>query len=350
MYFGRVKVSAVRVVFLLGRSEQYLNFSPMINLPPLTQAPNQADLLLTHEAIQPFIHRTPVMTNNSLDAMTGARIFFKCENFQRIGAFKMRGAASAALRLTEAERERGLATHSSGNHAQAVALAARKLGVPAHIVMPEDAPKVKIAAVEDYGASVSFCVNTPKDRQEALDKVVARTGAAFIHPFNDFGVIAGQATAAMELLEDTKVALDVILAPVGGGGLMAGTALAAHYFSVQAAAWGAEPRNVDDAARSLESGKIEVNVTNQTVADGLRTNLGERTFEVIQKRVPKILVVSEHEIITAMRHVWERMKIIIEPSCAVPLAAMLRYPEYFAGKNVGMILTGGNVDVGDLPF
>lgn len=323
----------------------------MINLRPLTQPPNQADLLLTHEAIQPFIHRTPVMTNASLDAMAGAKIYFKCENFQKIGAFKMRGAASAALRLSEEERANGLATHSSGNHAQAVAMAAKALGVPAHIVMPHDAPKVKIAAVKGYGANISFCVNTPKDRQEALDKVVKETGAAFIHPFNDYGVIAGQATAAMELIEDTKgIVLDIILAPVGGGGLMAGTALAARYFSIQAEAWGAEPHNVDDAYRSLQSGRVEENETNQTVADGLRTNLGEKTFEVIHKRVPKILLVSEEEIIAAMRHVWERMKIIIEPSCAVPFAAMLRYPEMFAGKNIGMILTGGNVDVKGLPF
>ncbi|MEM1358984.1 MAG: threonine/serine dehydratase, partial [Bacteroidota bacterium] len=274
----------------------------MINLRPLTQPPNQADLLLTHEAIQPFIHRTPIMTNESLNAMAGCRMYFKCENFQKIGAFKMRGAASAALRLTEEQRANGLATHSSGNHAQAVARAAQILGVPAHIVMPHDAPQVKVAAVKGYGATVSYCENTPQDRQEALDKVVAKTGAAFIHPFNDYGVIAGQATAGVELIRDTKAVLDLILAPVGGGGLMAGSALAARYFSLQAKAWGAEPRNVDDAARSLVSGEIEINETNQTVADGLRTNLGERTFEVIKKRVPKILLVSEEEIITAMRH------------------------------------------------
>lgn len=323
----------------------------MIDLNPLSQSPNQADLLLTHEAIQPFIHRTPLMKNASLDRMADCKLIFKCENFQKIGAFKMRGAASAALRLTEEERAKGLATHSSGNHAQAVAMAAKALGVPAYIVMPHDAPKVKIAAVKGYGAEVSFCVNTPQDRQEALDAVVAKTGAAFIHPFNDYGVIAGQATAAMELIEDTPgFVLDIILAPVGGGGLMAGTALAARYFSLQAEAWGAEPMNVDDAARSLVQGSVQSNVTNETVADGLRTNLGEKTFEVIHKRVPKILLVSEEEIITAMRHIWERMKIIIEPSCAVPFAAVLRYPELFAGKNVGIILTGGNVDVVSLPF
>lgn len=322
----------------------------MTSLLPLTAPPNQAELLQTHEAIQSFIHRTPVMTNRSLDRMAGANLFFKCENFQKIGAFKMRGAASAALRLTAEERTAGLATHSSGNHAQAVAMAAKILGVPAYIVMPMDAPKAKVAAVEEYGAAITYCINTPADRQRALEQVVAETGAAFIHPFDDYGVIAGQATAAMELIEDTKVILDILLSPVGGGGLMSGTALAARYFSLQAEAWGAEPRNVDDAARSLASGQIESNVTNQTVADGLRTNLGPKTFAIIHKRVPRILVVSEEEIIAAMRHIWERMKIIVEPSCAVPFAAVLRYPELFAGKNVGIILTGGNVDVGNLPF
>ena len=322
----------------------------MINLKPLEQAPNQADLLLTHEAIQPFIHRTPVMTCASLDKMSGARLFFKCENFQKIGAFKMRGAASAALRLTEKERSRGLATHSSGNHAQAVAMAANVLGVPAHIVMPEDAPKVKVAAVKGYGATVTHCINTPADRKRALDEVVAQTGASFIHPFDDWGVVAGQATTAMELIEDVKVPLNIVMAPVGGGGLMSGTALAARYFSPDAVAWGAEPENVDDAARSLASGRIETNETNLTVADGLRTNLGERTFAVIHKHVPKIMLVTEEEIVAAMRHIWERMKIIIEPSCAVPFAAVLRYPELFAEKNVGIILTGGNVDVDGLPF
>ncbi|MEL7161809.1 MAG: threonine/serine dehydratase [Bacteroidota bacterium] len=322
----------------------------MITLHPLTQPPNQADLLVTHEAIQPFVHRTPVLTCASLDEMAGCRLHFKCENFQKIGAFKMRGAASAALRLTEEERARGLATHSSGNHAQAVALAAKTLGVPAYIVMPHDAPQVKVAAVKGYGATITYCNNTPAERELALQEVVKKTGAAFIHPFNDYGVIAGQATAGMELIKQTKAALDLILAPVGGGGLMAGTALAARYFSLQAVAWGAEPHNVDDAARSLASGRVESNPTNETVADGLRTNLGERTFEVIQKRVPKILLVSEAEIVQAMRHIWERMKIIIEPSCAVPFAAILRYPELFRGKEVGVILTGGNVDVDSLPF
>lgn len=321
-----------------------------MSLLPLFDVPNQADLLLTHEAIQPFIHRTPVLTNRSLDEMTGARLFFKCENFQKVGAFKMRGASSAALRLRPAERSCGLATHSSGNHAQAVAMAARRLGIPAHIVMPEDAPAVKVAAVRGYGAEITYCKNSPAARQATLEAVVARTGARFIHPFDDWGVIAGQATAAMELLQDTAVPLDFLLPPVGGGGLLAGTALAGRYFSLQATTLGAEPAQVDDAARSLASGRIETNADNRTIADGLRTHLGERSFTVIRQRVPRILLVSEAEIITAMRHIWERMKIIVEPSCAVPLAAVLRYREHFTDKNVGIILTGGNVDLARLPF
>lgn len=322
----------------------------MYRLPPLTEPPNQAQLLLTHEAIQPFIHRTPVLTNEGLNGLSGARLHFKCENFQKVGAFKMRGAASAALRLTPEQRQWGLATHSSGNHAQAVARAARMLGVPAHIVMPHDAPKVKVAAVENYGANVTYCNNTPAEREAALRTVVEQTGASFIHPYDDYGVVAGQATAAMELIADTSDKLDFVLAPVGGGGLLSGSALACRYFSLAATCWGAEPENVNDAARSLASGTIETNADNRTVADGLRTNLGERTFGIIRLRVPSILTVSEREIVAAMRLVWERMKIIIEPSCAVPLAAVLRHPEAFAGKAVGIILTGGNVDVDALPF
>ena len=322
----------------------------MIELPPLNQMPLQADLLVTHEAIHPFVHRTPILTNQSIDRMTGAHLYFKCENFQRIGAFKMRGAASAALRLRAEQRERGLATHSSGNHAQAVARVAHELGVPAYIVMPHDAPRVKVAAVRGYGAQITYCNNTPEERQAALGEVVRETGAAFIHPYDDYGVIAGQATCAMELIEDTSAVLDRIVAPVGGGGLLAGTALAARYFSRRAKVVAAEPKAVDDAARSLLSGRIESNAVNVTVADGLRTNLGERTFDIIQRCVTDVLLVEEEEIIDAMRLIWERMKIIVEPSCAVPLAAILKYPEQFADRHVGVILTGGNVDVDRLPF
>lgn len=262
----------------------------------------------------------------------------------------MRGGISAALRLSTAERAPGLATHSSGNHAQAVARAAALLGVPAYIVMPRDAPRVKVEAVRGYGAEIVWCVNTPADRQETLDGVVAGTGAAFIHPFDDYGVIAGQATAAMELIEDVRGPLDLILTPVGGGGLLAGTALAARFFSLRARVWGAEPSRVDDAARSLASGRIETNATNETIADGLRTHLGERNFPIIQRCVERILTVDEGEIAAAMRHIWERLKVVCEPSCAVPLAAVLRYPELFRGRHVGIVLTGGNVDVDNLPF
>ncbi|MGB3800574.1 MAG: threonine/serine dehydratase [Lewinella sp.] len=322
----------------------------MIELPPLDQVPNQADLLVTHEAIHPFVHRTPILTNASIDEIAGASLYFKCENFQRIGAFKMRGAASAALRLLPEERERGLATHSSGNHAQAVARVAQLLGVPAYIVMPHDAPRVKVAAVKGYGAEITFCNNTPDERQTALNAVVSRTGAAFIHPFDDYGVIAGQATCAMELIEDSDVVLDIIIAPVGGGGLLSGTALAGRYFSRRAVVVAAEPAAVDDAARSILSGRIEINPVNITVADGLRTNLGERTFDIIHRYVKEIFLVEEAEIIAAMRLIWERMKIIVEPSCAVPLAAILKNPERFRKQKIGVILTGGNVDVDRLPF
>ena len=322
----------------------------MTDLAPLGSVPTAEQLVRTHRAIAPYVHRTPVLSCASLDELSGAKLYFKCENFQRIGAFKMRGGISAALRFSQAERARGLATHSSGNHAQAVAKSAQLLGVPAHIVMPHDAPRVKIAAVEGYGAKITYCNNTPAERQRALEEVVGRTGAAFIHPFDDYGVIAGQATAAMELLDQTDLPLDLLLAPVGGGGLMAGTALAARYSERQPEVIGAEPLAVDDAARSLRSGRIEVNQTNETVADGLRTNLGERTFPIIRDHVAAIYTVEEAEIVAAMRLIWERMKIIIEPSCAVPLAAVLRYPTVFRGQRIGIILTGGNVDVDRLPF
>ena len=296
-----------------------------------------------------MIHRTPVLTCRSIDEMAGAQLFFKCENFQKVGAFKMRGAGSAALRLSDEEKERGLATHSSGNHAQAVALSARLLGIPAYIVMPDTSPAIKKAATEGYGAEVILCENTLAARESTLEKVVARTGATFIHPYNDYNVIAGQATAAKELLEDTE-ALDCIIAPVGGGGLMSGTALSARYFSPGTLAYGSEPKAVDDAYRSFKSGTLQENTTIDTIADGLRTNLGEKTFDIIQRELEDVFTVSEEAIIAAMRLVWERMKIVIEPSCAVPLAAVLANRPVFEGKKVGVILTGGNVDLGNLPF
>jgi threonine dehydratase len=315
----------------------------------LQNIPTLEDIRATHRGIRHMIHRTPVMTCRSIDEKAGAQLFFKCENFQKIGAFKMRGASSAALRLTEEELDKGLATHSSGNHAQAVARSAQVLGVPAYIVMPETAPEIKVAATRGYGAEVIFCPNTLQDRESTLEAVVERTGATFIHPYDDYNVIAGQATAAKELIEDVDD-LDVVMAPIGGGGLMSGTALTTKALLPNARIYGAEPEIVNDAYRSFKSGTLQFNDRIDTIADGLRTNLSEKTFEIISTHLDDIFTVSEEAIIAAMRLTWERMKIIIEPSCAVPLAAILGNSEAFAGKRVGVILSGGNVDLGKLPF
>jgi threonine dehydratase len=315
----------------------------------LDQIPTLDDIRATHEAIRKMIHRTPVMTCQSLNRISGADLYFKCENFQKIGAFKMRGAASAAIRLLDAEKRKGLATHSSGNHAQAVARAAQLLGIPSYIVMPIDAPSIKKAATEGYGARIIFCDSTVESRESTLEQVVMKTGATFIHPYNDYNVIAGQATCALELLEDRKD-LDVIMAPIGGGGLMSGTALTTSYLYPGIEIIGAEPAAVDDACRSFHSGRIEGNASTDTIADGLRTTLGPKTFAIIRNKVDDILTVSEESIVEAMRLVWERMKIVIEPSCAVPFAAVLHNKERFAGKQLGIILSGGNVDLSNLPF
>lgn len=315
----------------------------------LDRIPTLEDIRATHDAIRTMIHRTPVMTCESLNHISGARLFFKCENFQKVGAFKMRGAASAAIRLTEQEKQNGLATHSSGNHAQAVARAAQLLGIPAYIVMPRNAPAIKKAATEGYGARIIFCEPTVEARESTLQEVVQKTGATFIHPYNDYHVIAGQATASLELLDDTGP-LDAVMAPVGGGGLMSGTALTTRYLAPETEIIGAEPKAVDDAFRSFHSGKIEGNATTDTIADGLRTTLGPKTLDIIRREVDDILTVPEESIVAAMRLIWERMKIVIEPSCAVPFAAMLQHRDHFAGKRVGIILSGGNVDLSALPF
>jgi len=315
----------------------------------LERIPTRQDIVETYEAIQDMIHLTPVMTSESLNAITGAELFFKCENFQKIGAFKMRGASSAAVRLTESQLKKGLATHSSGNHAQAVARAARWLGVPAYIVMPENAPAIKKAATEGYGAKIIPCAATIEARETTLGEVIEQTGATFIHPYDNYDVIAGQATCAFELLQDVEE-LDVIMAPVGGGGLISGTAVSTRYWSPSTKVIAAEPERVNDAWRSFQSGKIERNERIDTIADGLRTNLGVRNFDIIRKHVDDIITVSEEAIVEAMQLVWERMKIIIEPSCAVPVAAVLQNPERFAGEKIGIILTGGNVDLRNLPF
>lgn len=307
------------------------------------------ELLSCHEKIKPFIHRTPVMSSRLLNEISGAEIYFKCENFQRMGAFKMRGAAHAIANLTEEEKARGVVTHSSGNFAQGVSLAAQSQGVKAYIVMPSNAPEVKKAAVRAYDGEIIICPPTIEDREANAQKVVDEKGATFLHPSNNTDVILGQGTAALELLEDHPD-LEYILTPVGGGGLVAGSALAAHFFGDNCKCIGGEPFEVDDAWRSLQSGKIERNETTNTIADGLRTHLGHLNFPIIQKYVEEIIRVEEKEIIQAMKLIWERMKIIIEPSCAVPFAALLREKEKFAGKKVGIVLSGGNVDLAKLPF
>lgn len=319
-------------------------------ISPLHEAPSLAELRATQDAISHLIHRTPVLSSAFFNELSGAKLFFKCENFQKIGAFKMRGAASAALRLSAAEKQKGLATHSSGNHAQAVARVARELGVPSFIVMPENAPASKRAATLGYGAEIITCAATVESRETTLAEVVQRTGATFIHPFNDYNVIAGQATAAIELIEYLDLPLDMMLAPIGGGGLMSGTALATRYLSPNTQVFGTEPLAVDDAQRSLRSGHIETNLTTNTIADGLRTNLGEKTFGILSRTLDEVFTVTEDAIIQAMQLVWERMKIIIEPSSAVPLAAVLSNPAVFKGKRVGIIITGGNVDLAKLPW
>ncbi len=310
---------------------------------------NKEILIETHNRIRPYIHRTPVLTSQLINEKAGCSLFFKCENFQKMGAFKMRGAANAILSLSEEERHRGVVTHSSGNFAQAVSLAAQKLGVKAYIVMPENAPQVKKDGVKTYQGEIIECESTPQAREETANRIQKEKGASFLHPSNQDEVIFGNSTAAMELLEECPN-LDVILTPVGGGGLIAGTALAAHHFSKNCKVIGGEPMEADDAYRSLISGKIEINYSFHTVADGLRTHLGDRNFPIIQKHVEKIIRVEEAEIVNAMQLIWERMKIIIEPSCAVPFAAVLKNKEEFATKNVGIILSGGNVDVKNLPF
>ena len=301
------------------------------------------------DTVGPMVHRTPVLQSRLLNALSGAELYFKCENFQRMGAFKMRGAINAISQLSAQQRAKGVVTHSSGNFAQAVALAAAELGVPAYIVMPSSAPQVKKTAVIGYGGKVSVSEPTLAAREAMASKIQGETGATFLHPSNDIPVILGQGTAAIELLEDHPE-LEVVLTPVGGGGLLAGTALAAHYYGNGCKVYAGEPMKADDAYRSLRSGKIETNESTNTLADGLRTQLGDNNFPIIQQLVEDIIRVEEDEIVAAMRLIWERMKIIIEPSCAVPFAAVLKRPELFAGKRVGIVLSGGNVDLNELPF
>jgi len=312
--------------------------------------PSLSDISAAHARIQPFIHRTPILTSEAIDAIAGCSIYFKCENFQKVGAFKARGAANAVMKLTDAQRAKGVATHSSGNHAAALARAATVAGIPSYIVMPSNAPEIKKKAVKGYGGEIIECEPNLKARETSLEAVVARTGAAFIPPYDHLDVIEGQATCALEFIEDQSSDLDILMAPVGGGGLLGGTALVAHYLNPNIEVIAGEPTGADDAYRSFHAGYIIPQGQTNTIADGLLTSLGTLNFALIQAHVRDILLATDPQIIEAMRLVYERMKIIIEPSCAVPLAALLANKKRFDGQKVGIILSGGNVDLGKLPF
>jgi threonine dehydratase len=315
----------------------------------LKDIPNAQDILNAEERIHKYIHRTPVFTSTQINELLGLKVYFKTENLQKVGAFKMRGAANAVLSLTKAQLKKGVATHSSGNHAQALALAAKLRGIPAFIVMPKDAPQVKVAAVEQYGAEIIFCESNLMARETTLNEVVQKTGATFVHPYNNYDVIAGQATCAKELIEDTDH-LDAIFAPIGGGGLMAGTLLAAQYFGDNVPVYGAEPAGADDAFRSLKAGKIIPMENPDTIADGLKTSVGERNFPIIKEHIKEIITVTDAEIIDAMRMVFQYLKLVVEPSGAVPFASMIKAKAQFSNKKVGVILCGGNIDLAKMPF
>jgi threonine dehydratase len=317
--------------------------------PTLHNPPSAEDILRAAARIRPYVNRTPVLSSSALNRITGAELFFKCENFQKVGAFKARGAANAVFSLGESEMQSGVATHSSGNHAQALSWAASLRGLPAYIVMPENSSPVKINAVRDYGGHITFCKPTLAAREETLDEVTALTGATEIHPYNNLLIIAGQATAAAELIEDFDN-LDLLLAPVGGGGLLSGTALAAHYFSPGTRVFAAEPEQANDAWLSFTQKKFVPSLNPDTIADGLRTSLGSYTFPIILEHIDGIVTVSEESITRAMRFVWERMKILIETSSAVPVAALLDGKLNVKGKRVGIILSGGNADLDHLPW
>ncbi|WP_337044388.1 threonine ammonia-lyase [Emticicia sp. 17c] len=315
----------------------------------MNHIPSLTDILATHEKIKPYIIHTPVLSSEKINELAGCEVFFKCENLQKIGAFKARGGMNAVLSLSPEEQQKGITTHSSGNHAQAIALAAKAVHTKAYIVMPRNAPEIKKSGVKYLNGEIIECEPTLEARETTVQQVIDRTGATFIHPFNNYDVIAGQATAAVELINEVNT-LQVIMAPVGGGGLLSGTALATHYLLPDAEVIAGEPEGAADAILSFKSGKIEKAPYIKTIADGLLTNLGDKTFEIIRAYVKDIITVSEEEIVAAMKLVWEQLKIVIEPSSAVPFAALLKQKERFAGKQVGIILTGGNVDLGSLPF
>ncbi|MFT5506731.1 MAG: threonine dehydratase [Gammaproteobacteria bacterium] len=317
--------------------------------PALLTIPTFEDVIIARKRIQPYIHRTPVLTSSYFNHLTGADLFFKCENFQKAGAFKVRGASNAVFGLSAEQAKSGVATHSSGNHALSLSYAASRRGISATVVMPKTAPEAKKAAVRDYGGQVFECEPSTTAREEMLEELVARTGADFVHPYNDHRVIAGQATCSLELLEDIPD-LDAIVAPIGGGGMISGTCLTTANKSPETSIYAAEPKNADDAHRSFHAGEIIEDDSPQTIADGLKVSLRPRTWHFVSNYVKDVLLVTEDEIVNAMLLIWQRMKIVVEPSSAVALAAILKNKEIFANKRVGVILTGGNVDLNKLPW
>jgi threonine dehydratase len=311
--------------------------------------PTLDDMLAAHERVRPFIHRTPVLTSSYLNELTGAEMFFKCENFQKAGAFKVRGASNAVFGLSDDMAEKGVATHSSGNHALSLSYAAGRRGIPCHVVMPRTAPQAKKDAVMGYGGKITECEPSTTSREEVFARVQAETGAEFVHPYNDPRVIAGQGTCSKELIEQVQD-LDAVVAPIGGGGMISGTCLTLSNLAPDVNIYAAEPKNADDAARSFRAGHIIADDAPETVADGLKVPLKELTWHFVSNHVTDILTASEQEIIDAMKLIWQRMKIVMEPSSAVPLATILKNSEIFAGQRVGIIITGGNVDLDKLPW
>lgn len=316
----------------------------------IASAPPDADAIRhAAERIRPYINRTPVLTCSTLDKLYQAKLFFKCENFQKVGAFKARGAMNSMLSMKKEQIRNGVATHSSGNHAQALSWAASITGTDAYIVMPSNSSRIKVEAVKGYGGRITFCEPTLEARESTLEQVLQETGAIEIHPYNNYSIIAGQATATLELLEEVPD-LELVIAPVGGGGLLSGTALAVHYFRPGAKVIAAEPEQANDAFRSFTEKKFHPSINPQTLADGLRTSLGSLTFPIIVDHVDAVVTVSEKSIVAAMYYIWERMKILIEPSSAVPFAAIMEGKIDITSRKTGIIISGGNVDLYDLPW
>ncbi len=313
------------------------------------QIPTFEDVVAAHDRIRPHIHRTPVLTSSYFNELTGAELFFKCENFQKAGAFKVRGACNAVFGLPDDMLEKGVATHSSGNHALSLSYAAGRRGIPCQVVMPRTAPEAKKAAVRGYGGIITECAPSTSSREEVFARVEAETGAEFVHPYNDPRVIAGQGTCSRELMEQTD-GLDAVIAPIGGGGMVSGTCLTLSTLAPEVEIYAAEPEQADDAYRSFKAGHIIADDAPQTIADGLKVPLKDLTWHFVRHHVTDILTASEQEIIDAMKLTWQRMKIVMEPSCAVPLATILKNPEVFRGKRVGVVITGGNVDLAKLPW